>query len=69
MSEKDEQLSKVYKLLDQQQQLELGTQKRLKLLENGADLSTDKAEEVKRLGVNRKRQKRQKNGTGGKDGK
>lgn len=49
MSEKDEQLSKVYKLLDQQQQLELGTQKRLKLLENGADLSTDRAEEVEKV--------------------
>ncbi|MDL2063468.1 MULTISPECIES: DUF536 domain-containing protein [Lactiplantibacillus] len=45
MSDKDEQLSKVYKLLDQQQQLELGTQKRLKALETGSDLSADKPEE------------------------
>lgn len=49
LATKDEQLSKVYKLLDQQQQLELGTQKRLKLLETGNDLSEDKAEEVEKV--------------------
>ncbi|MDV7758831.1 helix-turn-helix domain-containing protein [Liquorilactobacillus mali] len=43
IGEKDEQLNKVYRLLDQQQQLELGTQKRLKTLESGNDLSEDKA--------------------------
>jgi predicted DNA-binding protein YlxM (UPF0122 family) len=46
LGEKDEQLNKVYRLLDQQQQLELGAKKQLKLLENKADLNTDKAEEV-----------------------
>ncbi|MDO7806537.1 DUF536 domain-containing protein [Lactiplantibacillus pentosus] len=46
LATKDEQLSKVYKLLDQQQQLELGAQKQLKSLENGADLSAEKVEEV-----------------------
>ena len=49
LGEKDEQLNKVYRLLDQQQQLELGTQKRLKLLETGNDLSEDKAEEVEKV--------------------
>lgn len=49
LATKDEQLSKVYKLLDQQQQLELGTQKRLKALETGNDLNTDKAEEVEKV--------------------
>ncbi|WP_251899224.1 helix-turn-helix domain containing protein [Lactiplantibacillus paraplantarum] len=48
LGEKDEQLNKVYRLLDQQQQLELGAQKQLKLLGNKADLSTDNVGEVER---------------------